>query len=386
MAASFLNRLSPIVLCVALCTSSGFICCAAQAVAAQSEKSGPTKSGPAKHEHAQLDKHWAIAIHGGAGESEWEHMDAATAAAYHDSLAKALAAGSEVLKKHGKALDAVSAAVKVLEDDPLFNAGRGAAFAANGKNEMDAALMDGATLSAGSVAGVQFTRHPIELARAVMEHTPYVMMVGPGADEFSKAQGLEQQPPSFFFTEMRWQEFAAIMKSSGRAVPPRPVGVPETGVAEAGQRGDGLPSTTSLIFSHRFGTVGAVARDSEGHLAAATSTGGMQGKLSGRVGDSPLIGAGTYASDKSCAVSGTGVGEYFIRLTLAREICTLVQEGKSPQAAADQMIHTELPALKGGEGGVIVMAPDGHPIWSSNTLGMFRAREVEGSEPEVHVK
>ena len=303
-------------------------------------------------------------------------MDAATATAYHDSLAKALAAGSAVLKKHGKALDAVTAAVKVLEDDPLFNAGRGSAFAADGKNEMDAALMDGATLSAGSVASVQFTRHPIDLARAVMEHTPYVMMVGPGADAFSKAQGLEQQPPSFFFTEMRWQEFAAIMKASGRPVPSRPAGVPAGGNAELS-----LPA-----FSHRFGTVGAVARDSDGHLAAATSTGGMQGKLPGRVGDSPLIGAGTYASDKSCAVSGTGVGEYFIRLTLAREICTLVQEGKSPQEAADQMIHTELPALKGGEGGVIVMAPSGLPIWSSNTLGMFRAREVEGSEPEVHVK
>jgi beta-aspartyl-peptidase (threonine type) len=324
--------------------------------------------------------HWAIAIHGGAGESEWEHMDAATAAAYHDSLAKALAAGSAVLKQHGKALDAVTAAVKVLEDDPLFNAGRGAAFAANGKNEMDAALMDGATLSAGSVASVEFTRHPIDLARAVMEHTPYVMMVGSGADEFSKAQGLEQEPPSFFFTEMRWQEFAAIMKASGRAVPARPAGV-----AAVSGTGGGLASSLP-IFSHRFGTVGAVARDSDGHLAAATSTGGMQGKLPGRVGDSPLIGAGTYASDKSCAVSGTGVGEYFIRLTLAREICTLVEEGKSPQQAADQMIHTELPALKGGEGGVIVMAPGGEPIWSSNTLGMFRAREVEGSAPEVHVK
>ena len=321
---------------------------------------------------------WAIAIHGGAGESEWEHMDSATAAAYHDSLAKALAAGSAVLKRHGKALDAVEATVKVLEDDPLFNAGRGSAFAADGKNEMDAAIMDGATLAAGSVADVQFTRHPISLARAVMEHTPYVMMVGPGADEFSRAQGLEQQPPSFFFTELRWQEFASIMRASGRPVPPRPDGV-----------GSGVASMTSPalhMFSHRFGTVGAVARDSEGHLAAATSTGGMQGKLPGRVGDSPLIGAGTYASDRSCAVSGTGVGEYFIRLTLARQVCTLVEQGQTPQQAADHMIHSELPALKGGEGGVIVISPNGDPVWSSNTLGMFRAKEEEGGEPEVHVK
>ena len=177
---------------------------------------------PAMHSADAAKAHgWAIAIHGGAGESEWEHMDAATASAYHDSLAKALAAGSAVLKAHGKALDAVEAAVKVLEDDPLFNAGRGSAFAADGKNEMDAAIMDGATLGAGSVADVEFTRHPISLARAVMEHTPYVMMVGPGADEFSRAQGLEQQPASFFFTEMRWQEFAAIVRASGRSVPPR---------------------------------------------------------------------------------------------------------------------------------------------------------------------
>jgi beta-aspartyl-peptidase (threonine type) len=317
---------------------------------------------------------WAIAIHGGAGESEWEHMDAATEAAYHASLAKALAAGSAVLKRHGAAMDAVEASVQVLEDDPLFNAGRGSAFAANGKNEMDAAIMNGATLAAGSVASVQFTRHPIALARAVMEHTPYVMMVGPGADEFSRAQGLEQQPPAFFFTEMRWQEFAAILRASGRPVPPRPAGVPPAPKDSA---------ALAQAFTHRFGTVGAVARDSEGHLAAATSTGGMQGKLPGRVGDSPIIGAGTYASDHSCAVSGTGVGEYFIRLTLARQVCTLVEQGQSPQQAADHMIHTELPALKGG---VIVMPRTGAPIWSSNTLGMFRAREEEGSQPEVHVK
>jgi beta-aspartyl-peptidase (threonine type) len=321
---------------------------------------------------------WAIAIHGGAGEEEWQHMDAATAAAYHDSLARALAAGSAGLKSNGKALDAVEAAVEVLEDDPLFNAGRGSAFTADGTNEMDAALMEGATLEAGSVAGVHSTRHPIALARAVMEHTPYVMMAGSGADAFSRTQGLEQKPPSFFFTEMRWKEFAGVMRASGRAVPSRPVGVP----AEP----TGAFAPASHIFAHRFGTVGAVARDSEGHLAAATSTGGMQGKLPGRVGDSPLIGAGTYASDHSCAVSGTGVGEYFIRLTLAREVCTLVQEGLTPQQAADRMIHTELPALKGGEGGVIVLAPTGDAVWSSNTLGMFRAREEAGREPEIFVK
>ena len=324
---------------------------------------------------------WAIAIHGGAGEAEWEHMDSATAAAYQVSLGNALAAGTAVLKRNGSSLDAVEAAVEILEDDPLFNAGRGSAFAADGSNEMDAALMNGETLAAGSVAGIHFTRHPVALARAVMEHTPYVMMVGAGADKFSRAQGLEQQPPSFFFTEMRWQEFVKILKDSNRKVPPRPAGrppAPATPQASLEQ--------TPRPFAHRFGTVGAVARDSKGHLAAATSTGGMQGKLPGRVGDSPLIGAGTYASDRSCAVSGTGVGEYFIRLTLAREVCTLVEEGKTTQAAADQMIHEELPALKGGEGGVIVLSKEGPPVWSNNTLGIFHAQQIEGGEPRVWVK
>jgi beta-aspartyl-peptidase (threonine type) len=202
-------------------------------------------------------------------------------------------------------------------------------------------------------------------------------MVGPGADAFSRAQGLEQEPPAFFFTEMRWQEFVSIMQSSGRPVPARPPGVAPAAV----------PAGSAALggFTHRFGTVGAVARDSDGHLAAATSTGGMQGKLPGRVGDSPLIGAGTYASDRSCAVSGTGVGEYFIRLTLARQVCTLVEQGQTPQQAADHMVRSELPALKGGEGGVIVIAPTGDPVWSSNTLGMFRAQEVEGRAPDVRV-
>ena len=324
---------------------------------------------------------WAMAIHGGAGESEWEHMDPTTAAAYKRSLGKALDAGTAVLKRNGSSLNAVQAAVEVLEDDPLFNAGRGSAFAADGSNEMDAALMNGETLAAGSVAGIHATRHPIALARAVMEHTPYVMMVGAGADAFSRAHNLEQEPPSFFFSEMRWEEFAKILKESGRVVPPRPAGVPLALVTpQASLWQQPRP------FAHRFGTVGAVARDINGHLAAATSTGGMQGKLPGRVGDSPLIGAGTYASDQSCAVSGTGVGEYFIRLTLAREVCTLVEEGRSVQAAADQMIHKELPALKGGEGGVIVITKGGPPIWSNNTLGIFHAQQVEGGEPKIWVK
>ncbi len=324
---------------------------------------------------------WALAIHGGAGAAEWLHMDQATADAYHASLARALAAGTAVLQDHGSAIDAVQAAVEVLEDDPLFNAGRGSAFAADGTNEMDASLMNAADLAGAGVAGVHFTRHPIRLARAVMEHSPYVLMVGLGADAFSKAQGLEQQPPSFFFTEMRWKEFEDVMRQKHHPIPARPTGVPSPAMTP-----QGAFLNEAAPFAHLFGTVGAVARDSSGHTAAATSIGGMQGKLTGRVGDSPILGAGTYADDRGCAVSGTGVGEYFIRLSLAHAIGALCRAGETPQRAADQLIHTDLPALPGGEGGVIVIGSTGAPIYSNNTIGMFHARQVEGGQPEVWVK
>jgi beta-aspartyl-peptidase (threonine type) len=323
---------------------------------------------------------WAIAIHGGAGEEEWQHMDAATAEAYHTSLTRALEAGTAVLSKGGRSIDAVEAAIEVLEDDPLFNAGRGSAFDAEGRNEMDAAIMNGATLEAGSVAGVSATKNPIALARAVMEHSPYVMMVGPGADAFAVTQHLRQMPPSYFFTEMRWQELLGVLRAQGKPIPPRPPGVPVAPKATALSHG-------VTPFAHRFGTVGAVARDVDGNVSAGTSTGGMQGKLPGRVGDSPVIGAGTYAANDSCAVSATGVGEYFIRLAAAKEICALVKmKGMTTSAAADHVIRGEVAKLKGGEGGVIVLNQTSNPVWSYNTLGMFRARQIEGDRPEVEVK
>jgi beta-aspartyl-peptidase (threonine type) len=345
-----------------VCSSAGF---AQQALLGQA----PPKPAAAK---------WAIAIHGGAGESEWEHMDAATAAAYHASLDRALRAGAAKLADGARSLDAVEAALNVLEDDPLFNAGRGSAFDDQGRNEMDASIMDGATLAAGSVAGVRFTKNPISLARAVMEKTPYVMLAGPGADAFAASIHLPQMPPSYFFSEMRWQELLGVLKAQGKPIPPRPEGVPP---APTGQGRLGLAP-----FAHKFGTTGVVARDVQGHIAAGTSTGGMQGKMVGRVGDSPVIGAGTYADDRSCAVSSTGVGEYFIRLAVAKEICVLVEyRGMSLQQAADHVIHDEVAALKGGEGGVIVLDAKSAPIWSFNTLGMFRARQVEGEAAEIEV-
>jgi beta-aspartyl-peptidase (threonine type) len=305
-------------------------------------------------------------------------------AAYRASLAQAEAAGANVLERGGSALDAVEAAINVLEDDPLFNAGRGAVFTAEGKNELDSSIMDGSNLKAGAVAGVTRTRHPISLARAVMEKSPYVMLAGAGADAFAARLGLEQVDPSFFFTEARWQSLLQQLRKQGLPVPPRPAGAPPS------PAGPGVPvaqisPNLQIEQSHVHGTVGAVALDRAGNIAAGTSTGGLQAKMPGRVGDSPIIGAGTYASNQSCAVSATGSGEYFIRLGVAREVCNLVAfKGMSLQQAADQVIHQELEALH-GDGGVIGLTPDGQMVWSFNTPGMFRARQTEGGKVEIKI-
>ncbi len=322
---------------------------------------------------------WAMEIHGGAGVIERAQLGPQGEAAYRASLKQALAAGTAVLAKGGSSLDAVEAAIRVMEDDPLFNAGRGAVFTEQGKNEMDAAIMDGSTERAGAVADVTRTRHPISLARAVMEKTPYVMLVGPGADAFSVQAGLEQEDPSYFFTESRWQSLVKQLQKAGKPIPPRPAGAPPPGATVPVAVYDETPGQKN------YGTVGAVALDVKGNIAAGTSTGGMQGKMPGRVGDSPIIGAGTYASNHSCAVSATGSGEYFIRLTVARDICALVEyEGMKLADAANEIIHKQLPAIH-GDGGVIAIAPDGQMTWSFNTPGMFRARQVEGGKVEVAV-
>ncbi len=329
------------------------------------------------HSQTKAAPHWAIVLHGGAGVIERKTMDARTEAAYRVSLAEALKRGSAVLEKGGSSLDAVEAAIRFLEDDPLFNAGKGAVFTAEGRNELDAAIMDGATLKAGSVAGVTRTKNPISLARAVMEQSPHVMLIGPGADAFAADKGLEMVDPSYFFTERRWASLVEQLKREGRPIPPRPANAPSAPLAES------LPPESS--DAHKYGTVGVVALDRKGNIAAGTSTGGIQSKLYGRVGDSPIIGAGTYASNASCAVSATGAGEYFIRLTVAREICALVEyKHMSIQAAADDVIHRQLPAIH-GDGGVIALSPDGQLAWSFNTPGMYRARITQGGQPQVSI-
>lgn len=327
---------------------------------------------------AQSGSHrWAIVLHGGAGVIERSSMTPEREAEYRAGLKKAIEAGAKVLDRGGSSMDAIEAAIRILEDDPNFNAGRGAVFAADGRNEMDAAIMDGATLRAGAVADVTRTRHPISLARAVIEKSPHVFLVGEGADEFSKYAGLEQEPPSYFFTERRWESLVKQLKQEGLPIPPRPAGAPPPPAQPLAE--------VEAPEVHKFGTVGVVALDRKGDIAAGTSTGGTQGKRWGRVGDSPLIGAGTYASNQSCAVSATGTGEYFIRLTVARTVCALVQyKGMKLQAAADEVIHKELEALH-GDGGVIAITPDGQMAWSFNTPGMFRAKLAEGGKLQIGI-
>lgn len=299
---------------------------------------------------------WSLAIHGGAGVVERGSLSPEMESAYRAGLDEALRAGGAVLDKSGPALDAVAAAVRVLEDNPLFNAGRGAVFTAEGRNELDAAIMDGATQKAGAVAGVTRTRHPIDLARAVMDKSPHVMLARDGADRFSVEQSLEQVDPGWFRTEERWQQLLAWRKKQQAAIDP----------------------------THLFGTVGAVALDAEGHLAAATSTGGMTGKRWGRIGDSPVIGAGTYAKDGQCAVSATGSGEYFIRESAARQVCDRVAwKGESLEDAAQATIMAV--GAIGGDGGLIAMGPDGDPAFAINDLGMYRGRMNAGETPRTAI-
>jgi beta-aspartyl-peptidase (threonine type) len=319
---------------------------------------------------------WALVIHGGAGVIERANMDAATEAAYREAMAGALAEGQRVLEKGGSALDAVEAAIKVMEDDPLFNAGRGAVFTAEGRNELDAAVMDGATMKAGSVAGVTRTRHPISLARAVMEKSPHVMLIGAGADQFAGSVGLEQVDPAFFFTERRWEQLEKALNVQRLPIPTRPINAPPASksISRGPQPDD-----------HKFGTVGVVALDQKGDIAAGTSTGGMTAKRWNRVGDAPIIGAGTYADNRSCAVSATGSGEYFIRLTVARTLCALVQyRGMSLQAAADEVVQKQLVDIK-GDGGVIALTADGQLAWSFNSPGMYRAKVSAGTAPVISI-
>lgn len=284
---------------------------------------------------------WRLVIHGGAGVILRENMTPEREAAFKAALQRSMEAGAAILREGGSALDAVEAAVLVMEDDPLFNAGYGAVFTADGRHELDAAIMDGRDRNAGAVAGVTRVKNPIKAARAVMEKSEHVMFAGTGADNFAEAQGLEMVDNTYFDTDWRRQALERVLEERARTA------------------------------ADRHGTVGAVAIDLQGNLAAATTTGGMTAKAPGRVGDTPLIGAATYAENGVCAVSATGHGEYFIRVGVAKTICDRVKlAGESITEAADAAL-AEVAAL-GGDGGVILIDADGNPGFSFNSAGMYR--------------
>ena len=286
-----------------------------------------------------------LVIHGGAGTMPRAELTPEKEKAVRDDLERALRTGWKVLDGGGASLDAVEQSLRVLEDSPRFNAGKGAVFNHDGVNELDAAIMDGATLRAGSIAGVHRVKNPVTLARAVMEKSKHVMLVGDGAEAFAKQAGIELVDPSYFRTEERWQQLQDALEKERAAEAP--------------------PATA------HFGTVGAVARDHAGHIAAATSTGGMTNKRWGRVGDAPIIGAGTYANDR-CGVSATGWGEFYIRATVAHDICARVAyRGDTIAAAADEVVLRIVPKL-GGDGGVIALDRDGNVAMPFNTEGMYR--------------
>ncbi|MBS3962342.1 MAG: isoaspartyl peptidase/L-asparaginase [Sandarakinorhabdus sp.] len=305
---------------------------------------------------------WAIALHGGAGVIERGSLTPETEASVRQALDAALKAGEDVLAAGGTAVVAVEAVVRVLEDSPHFNAGHGAVFTSAGTIELDAAIMDGRTLASGAVTGVTTTRNPVSLARALMLNGPHVFLSGAAADGFAKASGLEQVPNSFFMTERRRKQLEDLKMRN----------------LEGPGQGAGFDAEV------RFGTVGAVARDKAGNLAAATSTGGLTGKAPGRVGDTPVIGAGTIADNRSCAVSGTGTGEIFIRTRAAGQICDRVRfGGQELQAAADAAV-AEIGAL-GGSGGVIVLGTKGDGLFAMNSSGMYRASASAGGRRSIAI-
>ena len=301
---------------------------------------------------------YALAIHGGAGTLPRNELSTAMERQYRDALGAALEAGRNILAQDGDALDAVTQVVVVLEDCPLFNAGRGAVFTHDGHHELDASIMNGATLAAGAVCGLTHIANPIVLARRVMEHSDYVMLSGAGAEEFARLQGFKFVTPEYFYTEARWNQLQRILEGD-RALSP-------------------------LTISHT-GTVGGVALDARGNLAAATSTGGMTGKRFNRIGDSPLIGAGTYADNRSCAVSATGHGEKFICAAVAHDIAARMRfGGRDLQRAVYEVVHQELTALN-GEGGVIAVDHCGAISMQFNSQGMFRAAIRDGEQAVIAI-
>lgn len=313
---------------------------------------------------------FGIAIHGGAGTISKAKLTEEQEQAYRDKLEEAVNAGHKILAKGGDSLDAVKAAINILEDSPLFNAGYGAVYTFDGAHELDASVMDGKTLNAGAVAGVKHIKNPIDLALLVMNKSDHVMLSGSGAEEFALTQGMALVPANTFDTDSRYEQLLDA-KAKIKA-------------AESAAK-DFHASATSLDLDYKFGTVGAVALDKNGNLAAGTSTGGMTAKRFGRIGDSPVIGAGTYAENGVCAVSATGHGEYFIRYHVAGDICARIKyQQKNVIQAADEVINQRLQQA-GGSGGVIAIDAQGNVATPFNTEGMYRASRVGKDDPVIMI-
>jgi len=314
---------------------------------------------------------YVMVIHGGAGTILKKNMTPEKEAAYTAALTLALQKGYEQIKAGKTSLDAVEAAIHVLEDSPLFNAGKGAVFTHDGRNEMDAAIMDGKTLMAGAVAGVTVIRNPISAARAVMEKSEHVMMVGPGAEAFAKQSGLTIVDPKYFFTEERWKGLQeAIKEDSVKAVL-------DHGSKKSMKLG-------TINRDYKFGTVGAVALDHMGNLAAGTSTGGMTNKKYGRVGDSPIIGAGTYANNETAGISCTGWGEFYIRNVVAHDISAMMEYKKVSVSEASKAVLDKVGKM-GGDGGLIAMDRKGNVAMPFNTEGMYRGTVTAEGKIEIQI-
>lgn len=312
---------------------------------------------------------FAIIIHGGAGTILKKNMTSEKEEAYKAKLEEAIRVGYEVLKNGGSSLDAVTKTINVMEDSPLFNSGKGAVFTNAGTNEHDASIMDGKTLNAGASAGTQTVRNPINLARAVMDKSKHVMLSGKGAELFAQEQGLEIVDPKYFYTERRYKSLQKILEAEKSEL----------------DQDDKSAFYDSDIKDSKFGTVGCAALDKNGNLAAGTSTGGMTNKRWGRIGDSPIIGAGTYANNATCAVSSTGWGEYFIRAMVAHDISALMDyKGLTLKEAAKEVIQKKLPEL-GGDGGIIAVDKNGNMVAEFNTAGMYRATMNAKGELEVKI-
>lgn len=305
------------------------------------------------------ETNYALAIHGGAGVILRERLSEEMEAEYRAKLQESVAAGEAVLKAGGTAIDATIAAVLVMEDSELFNAGKGAVFTHEGRNEMDAAVMDGKTMDAGAVAGVTRIRNPIEAAKRVLTHTGHVILMGEGAEEFAQEQDIELVEPSYFHTDKRWEQL---------------------------QKAKAMGAEASLDHSdNKFGTVGAVALDIHGDLAAATSTGGMTNKRWRRIGDTPVIGAGTYAQNATAAISTTGHGEYMMRYTVARDVCALMEfKGLDLASAAKEVIHERL-GKAGGDGGLVAVDAQGNIALELNTPGMYRGSVKAGGAIKIEI-